>query len=492
VNEKQDLGGYRTLNLLNAHEDPTFLRAVLYDQIARDYLPAAKANFVKVVINGESWGVYINEQQFNKDFIKEWFGSTRGARWKVPGSPGGRGSLAYLGEDPESYKGIYELKSKEDANSWANLIRLCRVLTETPPEKLEAALKPLLDIDGALKFLALENVFINNDGYWVRSSDYSLYQDPEGRFHVIPHDTNETFGRPGGPGDPGGRGGFNPGMRFASQFLTQGDRDGDGKLSATELTALAEVWYGKMDPTSKGQVTPEQMATGLAAVFPPPEFPGAGGLPGGDRPANPGGRGGLNPSGLIASGLFSAADSNKDGQVAAAEMKSAFGQWFTQWKGGNGTTLDEEQLRNGLSALPPRPIQGGPGGGRGPQGGGVRVEGVKLDPLVAANDASKPLISKLLAVPELRARYLTYIRQIAEKWLDWNILGPIAEQYHTLIAAEVAADTRKLDSTEAFNQGLTQDVSGGPIALKNFADQRRAYLLGLPQVAPLNPDTKPR
>jgi len=89
VNEKQDLGGYRTLNLLNAHEDPTFLRAVLYDQIARDYLPAAKANFVKVVINGESWGVYINEQQFNKDFIKEWFGSTRGARWKVPGSPGG-------------------------------------------------------------------------------------------------------------------------------------------------------------------------------------------------------------------------------------------------------------------------------------------------------------------------------------------------------------------------------------------------------------------
>jgi molybdopterin-biosynthesis enzyme MoeA-like protein len=52
------------------------------------------------VINGESWGVYVSVQQFNKDFVKEWFETTKGARWKVPGSPGGRGSLAYLGDDP--------------------------------------------------------------------------------------------------------------------------------------------------------------------------------------------------------------------------------------------------------------------------------------------------------------------------------------------------------------------------------------------------------
>lgn len=146
------------------------------------------------------------------------------------------------------------------------------------------------------------------------------------------------------------------------------------------------------------------------------------------------------------------------------------------------------------SAEPPRPGFGPPGGGRGQPGrgfgpgGGQRVEGVKLDPLVAAQDASKPLIAKLLAVPELRTRYLGYVRQIAEKWLDWKHLGPVAEQYQALIAAEVAADTRKLDSTENFLQGLTQDTGGGfgpgggKIGLKNFADQRRAYLLSLPSV----------
>src|SRR5690606_25290364 len=53
---KQRLLGYQTLNLLNSAADPTFLRIMLYMQIARDYLPALKANYVRVVINGESWG----------------------------------------------------------------------------------------------------------------------------------------------------------------------------------------------------------------------------------------------------------------------------------------------------------------------------------------------------------------------------------------------------------------------------------------------------
>jgi spore coat protein CotH len=78
---KQDVQGYTTLNLLNSHEDPTFLRTVLSQEIARDYLPAPKANFVRVVINGENWGVYVNDEQFNKGFIKEWFKTTDGARW---------------------------------------------------------------------------------------------------------------------------------------------------------------------------------------------------------------------------------------------------------------------------------------------------------------------------------------------------------------------------------------------------------------------------
>ena len=80
------------------------MNTVLYSHIARQYIPAPKANFVKVVINGESWGVYANVQQFDKVFLKENYKTTKGTRWKVRGSPGGRGGLEYLGDNVADYK----------------------------------------------------------------------------------------------------------------------------------------------------------------------------------------------------------------------------------------------------------------------------------------------------------------------------------------------------------------------------------------------------
>ena len=55
---------------------------------------------------------------------------------------------------------------------WEALVALCKVLNQTPPGRLEAALTPILDIDGVLRFLAVDNVLINGDGYWTRASDY--------------------------------------------------------------------------------------------------------------------------------------------------------------------------------------------------------------------------------------------------------------------------------------------------------------------------------
>ena len=132
------------------------------------------------------------------------------------------------------------------------------------------------------------------------------------------------------------------------------------------------------------------------------------------------------------------------------------------------------------------------------------MKGVELDPLLSANDPTKPLLSKLLAVPELRDRYLGYIRDIAEKWLDWEKLGPIVRGYAALIEEDVKADTRKLESTDAFQRSVegtseaaqTERGPGREISLKTFAEQRRAYLLGYPAIkalakttsAPANPD----
>jgi hypothetical protein len=99
---------------------------------------------------------------------------------------------------------------------------------------------------------------------------------------------------------------------------------------------------------------------------------------------------------------------------------------------------------------------------------------------VAAEDSGKPLLSKLLSVPSLRARYLGYVRDMAERWLDWNKLGPVAAEYHSLIAEDVKNDTRKLDSLEEFENSLA--ASGSGRSLRVFVEQRRAYLLSNPDV----------
>ncbi len=194
----QRLLGYKTLNLLNAHDDPTFMREVLYSRIGRHYIPAFKGNFVKLVVNGVSWGIYPNIQQYNNDFLKEWFGSRGGVRWK------GRGSLTFEGTEKGAYEGRYILKTDDaSGKAWNGLIELCRLLKETPDESLVETLNPILNIDGALWSIALENVFVD-EGYLIRGSDYNLFRDVNGRFHLLQHDGNEVLNRPGGPGIPRG------------------------------------------------------------------------------------------------------------------------------------------------------------------------------------------------------------------------------------------------------------------------------------------------
>lgn len=219
VDSEQRLHGYKTLNLLNAHEDESMMGTALYSHIARQYLPAPKANLVRLVVNGENWGIYNNVQQFNKEFMQENFNSTKGARWKVSGSPMGGGGMAYLGDDPSLYESRYEMKSGKKKD-WEAFIELCKVLHETPIENLESELRKRMDVDGLLWFLALDNALINCDGYWIRASDYSICRDSDGLFHILPHDMNEAFRRPMGPGMGGGRPGMAGGPR-------QGGRGGE-------------------------------------------------------------------------------------------------------------------------------------------------------------------------------------------------------------------------------------------------------------------------
>ena len=207
MDKEQRLYGYKSLNLLNCNGDPSMMSSLLYSQIGSQKMATPKVNFMKVVINGRSWGIYANAQQFNKDFLKENYGSKKGTRWKVSGSPRGDAGLRYLGENPDPYRSRFEIKSKDKEQAWKDLIQLCKLLNETPADQLIETLDPILDLDGVLWFLAVDVALINSDGYWTRASDYSIYQNAEGKFHILPHDMNESFREMHGGRGGGGRGG---------------------------------------------------------------------------------------------------------------------------------------------------------------------------------------------------------------------------------------------------------------------------------------------
>ena len=208
ADKNQRLLGYKGLHLLNSHEDPSFLRTVLCDHIAGQYLPAPKANLVRVVINGESWGIYANEEPFDKDLLQDWFGESNGTRWRVPVNFSGSSALVYHGENEEVYRRLYDIKSKDKKQAWRDLISLCRQLEQLPDDRLETDLDRVLNVDEALWFLATDNVLMDDDGYFSRGSDYCIYEDSAfRRFHLLPRDSNETFRFGGGPGGFRGRGG---------------------------------------------------------------------------------------------------------------------------------------------------------------------------------------------------------------------------------------------------------------------------------------------
>lgn len=139
----------------------------------------------------------------------------------------------------------------------------------------------------------------------------------------------------------------------------------------------------------------------------------------------------------------------------------------------------EEMQRNGPMGFGG---PGGPGGNRADMGSGLEI-----NPLVGLTDATKPLRSKVLAVPELKTAYLKKVRQLAEEDLDWSKIGPFVADLRKLIDAEIKADTRKLSSYDAFLAATGSEVraTGEPAkgSLQEFFTKRRKFLLNHPEVA---------
>ena len=206
IHPDQKFMGYKNLKFNNAHQDPTMMREVLYCQMAARHIPIAKANFIHLFLNNQDWGIYPNIQSVDKTFLEGYFLSNDGAMFRATtgetgmgggGGPGwgdGTAGLNYLGTDTTTYQEYYALKSSDVESPWQKLIDACQILdTATNSNRVEVSTK--IDIDKALWFLAVENIFTDDDSYTMKGKmDYIVYYEPETyRTTPLEYDGNSSF-----------------------------------------------------------------------------------------------------------------------------------------------------------------------------------------------------------------------------------------------------------------------------------------------------------
>jgi len=197
----QRVQGYRTLNIGNNIWDPSFIREVAGYELMRKFIPAPKCCYVKLIVNGEDLGLFTHTQQINKDFLQEWFRDDEGNRYRgerpVSSTPYNDTALVWLGTTQSRYEAAYELKTEDGIYTpWTRLIHAIDVLNNTPAAQLPTELPRVLDVDGALRFLAVTNIQAWLDSYISRvCKNFYLYEDVfHGQIAIQPWDLNNSFG----------------------------------------------------------------------------------------------------------------------------------------------------------------------------------------------------------------------------------------------------------------------------------------------------------
>ena len=91
-------------------------------------------------------------------------------------------------------------------------------------------------------------------------------------YHQNRPDPNATNAGGGGRQGRGGGGRGGQAAPVVAQFIAQGDKNSDQKLSKDEFTALSDVWFTKMDTDKSGRITQADFPQRFTAnVMPPPQ-----------------------------------------------------------------------------------------------------------------------------------------------------------------------------------------------------------------------------
>ncbi|MCP4569252.1 MAG: spore coat protein [FCB group bacterium] len=201
--ENQRFYGFKQLNLNNGFEDSPLMREKAAAEILREAgVPVAHAAFYRVYVDfGEGpvyFGLYTMVEEVDDSVIDDQFEGDDGNLYKPTGSGASFADGTFSEND-------FDKKSNEDDADWSDIRALFTALHSEDrtknPEHWRDSLESIFDVQGFLKWLAVNTVMQNWDSYGKMTQNYYLYNNPStGQITWIPWDHNEALkeGKMGG------------------------------------------------------------------------------------------------------------------------------------------------------------------------------------------------------------------------------------------------------------------------------------------------------
>ena len=186
----QTCGGHRKLHLNNSVQDASRLDEILASEMfLQSGLPTPRATRALVSLNGRYLGIYVLKGGWDKAFLKQHFGSSKGNFY-----------------DPGFLKDLdtnLERDSGEGAPDWSDLIALRQSLAvQDPAERLQQVSRHL-DIDRIATLGALQILLDDWDGYLRNRNNYRVYHVPASDLLVLmPHGMDQLWRSPRGSFTP--------------------------------------------------------------------------------------------------------------------------------------------------------------------------------------------------------------------------------------------------------------------------------------------------
>lgn len=196
--EGQHFLGMSGFILNNNAYDPTQLRELLGYEIFRNlgvHAPRTAFAIVYLTIDGQierqCIGLYtLIEEVDSKDFLKDHFGSAKGALlkpWSIRGWP-------YLGEDWSNYLTRYNPESDITWKEQRRVVELIKLVNYADDATFAAHIDSYLNVDSFLRLLGGQVLISSLDNFLWTGHNYYLYLNPkDDRFYLMPWDQNLAF-----------------------------------------------------------------------------------------------------------------------------------------------------------------------------------------------------------------------------------------------------------------------------------------------------------